>query len=48
MDAELQIGNDPAVWFFDPARCDEVAAGLAPPGAPWWSRSSRHWRAGWY
>ena len=34
MDAELQIGNDPAVWFFDPARYDEVAAGLAPPGAP--------------
>ena len=34
MDAELQIGNDPAVWFFDPARYDEVAAGLAAPGAP--------------
>ena len=34
MDAELQIGNDPAVWFFDGADYDRVAAGLAQPGAP--------------
>jgi hypothetical protein len=34
VDAELQIGNDPAVWFFSPAGYDTVAAGLAPPGAP--------------
>ena len=34
MDAELQIGNDPAVWFFDGADYDRVAAGLDQPGAP--------------
>jgi hypothetical protein len=34
VDAELQIGNDPAVWYFDGADYDRVAAGLAEPGAP--------------
>jgi hypothetical protein len=34
VDAELQIGNDPTVWYFDPAGYDGVAAGLAQPGAP--------------
>ena len=34
VDAELKIGNDPATWFFAPDAYDTVAAGLAPPGAP--------------
>ena len=34
MDAELQIGNDPATWYFAPTDYDKVAAGLAQPGAP--------------
>ena len=34
MDAELQIGNDPATWYLLPAGYDTVAAALAEPGAP--------------
>lgn len=34
MDAELQIGNDPTVWYFPPAGYDGAAAGLVPPGTP--------------
>ena len=34
MDAELQIGNDPATWYFASTDYDMVAAGLAQPGAP--------------
>ena len=31
MSAELQIGIDPSVWTFDPARYDEVATALEHP-----------------
>lgn len=34
MDAELQIGNDPATWYFEHGQYDRVAAALAAPGAP--------------
>jgi hypothetical protein len=34
VDAELQIGNDPATWYFAPTGYDKVAAGLGQPGAP--------------
>lgn len=34
MYAELQIGNDPASWYFSSTDYDSVAAALAQPGAP--------------
>jgi len=32
--AELQIGNDPATWYFASTDYDTVAAGLRQPGVP--------------
>lgn len=34
MDAELQIGNDPATWYFPATEYDTAAAALVQPGAP--------------
>jgi hypothetical protein len=34
MAAVLQVGIDPTDWYFDPARYDAVAAGLAQPDVP--------------
>ena len=34
MDAELQIGNDPTVWFFPADGYDGAVAALVRPGAP--------------
>src|SRR5690348_11191867 len=34
VNAELQIGNDPATWYLPSAGYDMVAAALAQPGAP--------------
>ena len=34
MNAELQIGNDPATWYLPSAGYDTVVAALARPGAP--------------
>jgi hypothetical protein len=32
--ARLQTGNDPAIWYFEPASFDAVASALTPPAAP--------------